>query len=92
MGIMHEDLAETLIIQAFEAVDPDGTISFAFQGGEPTIAGLPFFEHFVDKVHELQPPSVNVVCLLQSWQTAILFASAITIIWYQLDADFSRRS
>ena len=47
MGIMEEDLADTLIAQVFEAVDPNGTITFAFQGGEPTIAGFPYFRHFV---------------------------------------------
>ena len=31
MGIMQEDLADLLITQAFEAIDPDGTVTFAFQ-------------------------------------------------------------
>lgn len=43
MGVMKEELADELIRQVFEAVDPDGAVSFAFQGGEPTVAGLPFF-------------------------------------------------
>ena len=71
MGIMHEDLAETLITQVFEAADPDGTVSFAFQGGELTIAGLLFFGYFVDKVHEYQPSSVNVTFSIQTNGTLI---------------------
>ena len=66
MGIMHEDLADTLIAQAFDAIDPDGTISFAFQGGEPTIAGLPFFEHFADNVRECRPSGVIVAFSIQT--------------------------
>lgn len=66
MGIMHEDLADTLIAQAFDVIDSDGTISFAFQGGEPTIAGLPFFEHFADKVRECQPSGVIVTFSIQT--------------------------
>jgi len=66
MGAMHEDLADTLIAQAFDTIDPDGTISFAFQGGEPTIMGLPFFEHFADKVRECRPPKVAVTFTMQT--------------------------
>lgn len=49
MGMMTEQTADRLIGQAFEAAGPQGTISFAFQGGEPTLAGLPFFRHFVEE-------------------------------------------
>lgn len=71
MGIMREDLAETLILQAFEAADPDGTINFAFQGGEPTLAGLAFFEHFVGTVHAYQTSSINVTFSIQTNGTLI---------------------
>lgn len=66
MGIMKEDLADTLIRQAFEAVDPDGTVSFAFQGGEPTVAGLTYFRHFTDTVHRHCPPGVRVNFAIQT--------------------------
>lgn len=66
MGILKEDLANTLIIQAFEAIDPDGTVTFAFQGGEPTIAGLPFFRQFTAKVKECCPPGVTVHFSIQT--------------------------
>lgn len=66
MGIMQEALADTLIEQAFEAIDPDGLITFAFQGGEPTLAGLPFFQHFTEKVGECRPAGVKVNFSIQT--------------------------
>ncbi len=60
MGVMTEELADLLIRQAFDAVDADGAVSFAFQGGEPTVAGLPFFRHFVSEVKASKPPAVKV--------------------------------
>ena len=66
MGIMKEDLAETLIRQVFAAVDPDGTVSFAFQGGEPTVAGLPYFRHFTETVRQYCPPKVRVSFAIQT--------------------------
>ena len=47
MGIMTEDTAERIISEAFRLVSPGGTISFMFQGGEPTLAGLDFFRNFI---------------------------------------------
>lgn len=47
MGRMSEATAERLISQAFRTVSPKGMISFLFQGGEPTLAGLDFFRNFV---------------------------------------------
>ncbi|MBQ8935475.1 MAG: anaerobic sulfatase maturase, partial [Oscillospiraceae bacterium] len=37
MGLMSGGMAELLLQEAFRAVDDDGTVSFAFQGGEPTV-------------------------------------------------------
>ena len=58
MGFMTEETADCLIRQAFKAAGSDGAISFAFQGGEPTLAGLPFFRHFVEKVSEYRKQDV----------------------------------
>lgn len=66
MGIMQEGLADTLITQVFEAVDPGGMVTFAFQGGEPAITGLPFFQHFAAKVKECCPPKVSVNFSIQT--------------------------
>ena len=48
---MGEDVASAIIDRAL-AVASDAHISFAFQGGEPTLAGLDFFHSFVARVEE----------------------------------------
>lgn len=50
-GIMDESTTDVLIQKALDYAD-GGSIAFAFQGGEPTMAGLPYFRQFVRKVQE----------------------------------------
>ena len=45
-GIMSRDTAHNLIDRVYEYVKPGSTVHFGFQGGEPTVAGLDFFEDF----------------------------------------------
>lgn len=66
MGIMKEEMADTLVRQVFEAVDSDGAVSFAFQGGEPTVAGLPYFRRFVEQVKQCRPAGVRVSFAIQT--------------------------
>lgn len=66
MGVMTVELADTLIRQVLEAVEPDGTVSFAFQGGEPTVAGLPFFQHFAASVRAQNTGGVSVRYAIQT--------------------------
>lgn len=44
-GVMREETLETLVQRAFQFAE--GRCAFAFQGGEPTLAGLQFFEKAV---------------------------------------------
>ena len=46
--------AETLIRSAFAAAEPGAQVSFSFQGGEPTLAGLDFFRVFMAKMPDAQ--------------------------------------
>ena len=46
-GIMKEEVMEALILNAFNSFSDEAVITFAFQGGEPTCAGLAFFKKFV---------------------------------------------
>jgi uncharacterized protein len=45
-GIMKEETLEVIVKKGLEY--SEGVCGFAFQGGEPTIAGLPFFEKLVE--------------------------------------------
>lgn len=65
-GIMPPDTADTLIEEAFAALDKGGQVTFAFQGGEPTLAGLPYFRHFVSKVREVNQKNVSVHYAIQT--------------------------
>jgi len=47
--IMTRETSDKLIERALDSGASD--ITFAFQGGEPTLAGLDFFEHFVNSVN-----------------------------------------
>ncbi len=66
LGVMREETAECLLREAFTAVDPRGAVSFAFQGGEPTLAGLDFFRRFTARTRELKPPGVQIDYSIQT--------------------------
>ena len=63
-GIMSEETAETLIRRSFEYAD--GAVAFAFQGGEPTLAGEEFFRFFTSKVNELNTKNQPVAYSIQT--------------------------
>ena len=65
-GIRTLDTADTLIGEAYAALDPGGMVTFAFQGGEPTLAGLDYFRHFVSKVREVNQKKVTVHYAIQT--------------------------
>lgn len=50
-GIMDDETMRALVDRALE-LSEDADITFAFQGGEPTCAGLGYFERFVTYVEE----------------------------------------
>lgn len=64
--IMSRSCADMLIQEAFSRVKKGGSISFAFQGGEPTLAGLDYFRHFMAKVSACRPLGVQVTYALQT--------------------------
>ncbi len=63
-GIMQKDTAEILIKKVFE--QEDQSVLFAFQGGEPMLAGLDFFESFVKKVRESNINNIQVSYTIQT--------------------------
>jgi len=50
-GFMKRETMQKLINQALSFVD-EGMIHFAFQGGEPTLIGLDYFEEFIHYVNK----------------------------------------
>lgn len=56
-GRMTPDTARLLIGKAAEQVGKGGNLSFAFQGGEPTLRGLPFFQEFCRIADEICAPA-----------------------------------
>ena len=58
-GVMEKVTAEILIEKALGYADGEN-VSFAFQGGEPTIAGLEFFKFFTEKVKEKNIKNSNI--------------------------------
>lgn len=71
MGMMQPETVDLLLKEACANIDPGGDIHFAFQGGEPTVAGLPFFRDFTKKVNALKPRSVHVSYSIQTNGTLI---------------------
>lgn len=61
-GIMQEDVMHALTDKALQM--PVDTVQFSFQGGEPTCAGIAFFEAFIAYVNELM---IRIVDTRHSW-------------------------
>ena len=59
-GMMSEETAGRLIRAACAEAGRGGELLFAFQGGEPTLAGLPFFRRFVELVNGSAAPGTRV--------------------------------
>ena len=66
MGIMSEATAQALIRAAFAAVEPGGFVQFTFQGGEPTLAGLDFFRHFLELEAQYRTRDIRVGHAIQT--------------------------
>ncbi len=90
-GIMSRDTVRILLQETFFGVQPGDQVVFAFQGGEPTMAGLDFFRDFVEQVQALRPAGVgtafaiqtNAVLLNQEW--AAFFAQNRFLVGISLD-------
>lgn len=65
---LSEELFDTIVDRAITHMKDTGdrALSIGFQGGEPTLVGLPFFRHAVAYVKEKKPPSLRVEYFLQT--------------------------
>lgn len=66
MGLLSQENTELLLQEVFSAIDPNGSISIAFQGGEPTLAGLMYFQDFVEKARAWKPSGVSLSFSIQT--------------------------
>lgn len=64
-GLMSEKTAENIIQKAFDYASGGG-VNFSFQGGEPTLCGLEFFENFVLSVKKRNMSNAVVTYALQT--------------------------
>ena len=66
MGIMSQQVATALISNVFSSLAAKDHVTFAFQGGEPGLAGLDFFRFFTEEVKKATPPRVKVSYAFQT--------------------------
>ena len=68
-GVMREETIEAIISKALAHASRSCT--FGFQGGEPTLAGLDFFEHVIDLQKRYNTKGLNIYNALQTNGTQI---------------------
>ena len=58
-GLMKEETVEALIGRVSEALQEGDAVQYIFQGGEPTLSGLPFFRRFTSLATQRKDISVS---------------------------------
>ena len=69
-GIMQEQTVKSMLDHIYADLKRGDKITFAFQGGEPTIAGLDYYRNFVQQVRE-RDKGIQVTYALQTNGTLI---------------------
>ncbi len=64
-GKMSEDTVDKILANIHKSLDSGDRVTFAFQGGEPTLVGLFWFKSFVEKV-KLWNNNINIEYALQT--------------------------
>lgn len=65
-GLMEIETAKIFIDRVFEYLKEQTAITFAFQGGEPTLAGLPFYCDFVEYARSRMPSGFSISYSIQT--------------------------
>lgn len=92
-GLMNEATAESLIKKSLAFANGE-SVAYAFQGGEPLLAGLDYFKNFVLTVNKYNTGNSTVFYGLQTNGTLItdewaqFFAENRFLIGLSLDGDF----
>lgn len=68
-GIMNDTTLENMVKNAFQTAE--NSVNFAFQGGEPTCAGVDFFKRFHEFVEKHNTKNITVNFSLQTNGTLI---------------------
>ncbi len=63
-GVMDASLVDALLSRAFAYAE--GACTFVFQGGEPCLAGLGFYQDFVALARSRRPPGLELGFMLQT--------------------------
>ncbi len=96
-GIMEQGTSENLIKKALEFANGE-SVAFAFQGGEPLLAGIDYFKHFVafanenNKLHSQIFWSLQTNGTLVNEEWAKFFSKNQFLIGLSLDGDFDNNS
>ncbi|MDO5724462.1 MAG: anaerobic sulfatase maturase [Flaviflexus sp.] len=68
--LMTEEVLDRYVAE-YLAASPDGEVTMLWQGGEPTLRGLPFFRRLIELCEIYRRPSQQVVHALQTNATLI---------------------
>lgn len=66
LGLMQPDTVQALLRETFTRLDPGGSVHFAFQGGEPTLAGLDFYRDFLAQVKAYNTKGASITYSIQT--------------------------
>lgn len=90
-GVMKKEVYTKVTENIFKDLEAGDNLTIAFQGGEPTVAGIEFFEGFIKEVDRVNK-GVKVSYALQTNATLIdekwanLFKNIISLLVYHLMA------
>lgn len=70
-SFMNTNTAKNLISKMYDFCGEKSTLTFMFQGGEPLLAGIDFYENFIETVDNLKTSGTNVFYSLQTNGTLI---------------------
>ena len=93
LGVMKEETAEKLIKSALKFAD-GCSVAFAFQGGEPLIAGLDYFKFFTETVERLNEKNSEIFYSIQTNGTLVtdewarFFREKKFLVGLSLDGDY----
>lgn len=75
-GIMSDETRDIILNRVEENLDNGDRIQFIFQGGEPTLAGLPFLRYFI--------------CSVQKWEKDIGVSYALQTNGFLIDEEWCK--